>query len=65
MSCYLKKFPAIGGNTVRTGGPMGAADPEWQNKFAALPEKKTLPLRIMLKMDDPRLMKSIWQTSAR
>ncbi|HIY93039.1 flavocytochrome c [Companilactobacillus sp. HBUAS56275] len=29
----LEKFPAIGGNTVRAGGPMNAADPEWQNKF--------------------------------
>ncbi len=33
----LEKFPVIGGNTVRTGGPMNAADPEWQNKFEALP----------------------------
>ncbi|MDK6232922.1 flavocytochrome c [Aerococcus sanguinicola] len=33
----LDKFPAIGGNTVRTGGPMNAADPDWQNQFAALP----------------------------
>ncbi|MEK4044434.1 flavocytochrome c [Paenibacillus sp. FSL H8-0048] len=33
----VEKFPAIGGNTVRTGGPMNAADPEWQRKFAAIP----------------------------
>ncbi|KAA9218454.1 MULTISPECIES: flavocytochrome c [Aerococcus] len=33
----LEKFPVIGGNTVRTGGPMNAADPEWQNEFKALP----------------------------
>ncbi|MHA2788528.1 flavocytochrome c [Corynebacterium sp. S7] len=33
----LEKFPAIGGNTVRTGGPMNSADPTWQEKFAALP----------------------------
>ncbi|AEA00228.1 flavocytochrome c [Aerococcus sp. Group 1] len=33
----LEKFPVIGGNTVRTGGPMNAADPKWQNKFEALP----------------------------
>lgn len=39
----VEKFPAVGGNTVRAGGPMNAADPEWQNKFAALPgEKHTL-----------------------
>ncbi|MDK7196330.1 flavocytochrome c [Aerococcus urinae] len=33
----LEKFPVIGGNTVRTGGPMNAADPEWQKEFKALP----------------------------
>ncbi|MDJ1370490.1 flavocytochrome c [Gulosibacter molinativorax] len=32
----LEKFPAIGGNTVRTGGPMNSADPTWQKEFAAL-----------------------------
>ena len=32
----LEKFPAIGGNTIRTGGPMNAADPEWQKTFSAL-----------------------------
>ena len=39
----LEKFPAIGGNTVRTGGWVNAAEPEWQADFAALPgEKETL-----------------------
>lgn len=33
----VEKFPAVGGNTIRTGGPMNAADPEWQNTFDALP----------------------------
>lgn len=33
----LEKFPAVGGNTIRTGGPMNAADPEWQKNFADLP----------------------------
>lgn len=33
----LEKFPVIGGNTVHTGGPMNAADPEWQKEFKALP----------------------------
>ena len=32
-----------GGNTVRTGGPMNAANPNWQNTFAAIPgERHTL-----------------------
>ncbi|MDW8682021.1 flavocytochrome c [Streptococcus suis] len=33
----LEKFPAVGGNTVRAGGPMNAPDPTWQNTFAANP----------------------------
>lgn len=37
----VEKFPAIGGNTVRTGGPMNAANPEWQNTFGALPGEST------------------------
>lgn len=39
----LEKYPQIGGNTSRAGGPMNAAEPDWQNKFEALPgEKETL-----------------------
>ena len=39
----LEKFPAIGGNTVRTGGWVNAAEPLWQCDFPALPgEKETL-----------------------
>ena len=39
----LEKFPAVGGNTLRAGGPMNAADPDWQKNFAALHgEKETL-----------------------
>ncbi|WP_165209749.1 flavocytochrome c [Streptococcus tangpeifui] len=33
----LEKFPALGGNTVRAGGPMNAPDPDWQKTFAANP----------------------------
>ncbi|MRI81141.1 FAD-dependent oxidoreductase [Aerococcaceae bacterium DSM 109653] len=32
----LEKYPSIGGNTVRTGGPMNAANPVWQHTIAAL-----------------------------
>ncbi|CAM3126256.1 flavocytochrome c [Lactococcus hircilactis] len=39
----LEKFPSVGGNTIRAGGPMNAADPKWQNQFPALHgEKETL-----------------------
>ncbi|CCI84674.1 fumarate reductase flavoprotein subunit [Lactobacillus pasteurii DSM 23907 = CRBIP 24.76] len=39
----LEKYPQIGGNTTRAGGPMNAAEPDWQKKFPALHgEKKTL-----------------------
>lgn len=33
----VEKFPAVGGNTVRAGGPMNAPDPAWQRTFAAHP----------------------------
>lgn len=47
----LEKFPALGGNTVRAGGPMNAADPDWQKTFKALPgEDKTL--RKLLETDE-------------
>ncbi|KGG53283.1 flavocytochrome c [Lactobacillus sp. wkB10] len=36
----LEKFPQIGGNTARAGGPLNAAEPEWQNQFKALPGEK-------------------------
>lgn len=36
-----EKFPSVGGNTVRTGGPMNAADPTWQNEFSANPGERT------------------------
>ncbi|REH77204.1 flavocytochrome c [Staphylococcus felis] len=39
----LEKFPAIGGNTIRTGGQVNAPEPDWQNSFPALAgEKDTL-----------------------
>lgn len=39
----LEKFPQMGGNTSRAGGPMNAAEPDWQKQFKALPgEKETL-----------------------
>lgn len=49
----LEKAPAIGGNTIRTGGPMNAADPEWQNGFDALPgEDQTLQNLLDMNVDD-------------
>lgn len=36
----LEKYPAIGGNTVRTGGWVNAAEPEWQSEFPPLPGEK-------------------------
>lgn len=50
----VEKFPAIGGNTVRTGGPMNAADPAWQNGFAAKPgESHTL--KKMAELDENQI----------
>lgn len=49
----LEKAPALGGNTIRTGGPMNAADPEWQNQFDALPgEHQTLQDLLDMSVDD-------------
>lgn len=36
----LEKYPQIGGNTTRAGGPMNAAEPDWQKQFKALPGEK-------------------------
>lgn len=36
----LEKYPQIGGNTTRAGGPLNAAEPEWQNQFKALAGEK-------------------------
>ena len=36
----VEKFPAIGGNTVRTGGWVNTAEPEWQKGFHALAGEK-------------------------
>lgn len=47
----LEKFPAVGGNTIRTGGPMNAANPEWQNTFKALPGESAT-LEDITKMDE-------------
>ncbi|MTV82666.1 flavocytochrome c [Secundilactobacillus folii] len=47
----LEKFPALGGNTVRAGGPMNAADPEWQSQFKAIGGERTT-LQDMLKIDE-------------
>ncbi len=39
----LEKYPAVGGNTIRSGGPVNAADPQWQSKFDENPgERHTL-----------------------
>lgn len=36
----LEKFPAVGGNTIRTGGPINAADPDWQRSFDENPGER-------------------------
>ena len=39
----LEKYPAVGGNTIRSGGPVNAADPQWQSRFDENPgERHTL-----------------------
>lgn len=36
----LEKYPAVGGNTIRSGGPVNAADPEWQREFEENPGER-------------------------
>lgn len=36
----LEKYPAVGGNTIRAGGPINAADPEWQRTFDENPGER-------------------------
>ncbi|MFC6253924.1 flavocytochrome c [Secundilactobacillus hailunensis] len=49
----LEKAPALGGNTIRSGGPMNAADPDWQNQFDALPgEHQALQNLLDMKVAD-------------
>ncbi|TLV23841.1 flavocytochrome c [Klebsiella indica] len=36
----LEKYPAVGGNTIRSGGPVNAADPEWQKTFQENPGER-------------------------
>ncbi|MDC7953467.1 FAD-dependent oxidoreductase [Liquorilactobacillus mali] len=50
----VEKFPAVGGNTIRTGGPMNAADPDWQGTFAALPGEKAT-LEEVLSQDEDKI----------
>lgn len=39
----LEKYPAVGGNTIRSGGPVNAADPQWQSRFEENPgERQTI-----------------------
>ena len=37
----VEKYPAVGGNTIRSGGPINAADPEWQQGFQENPGERT------------------------
>lgn len=46
----VEKAAALGGNTVRAGGPMNAADPSWQKQFAAHPGEAAT-LKKMLSRD--------------
>ena len=48
----VEKFPAVGGNTIRTGGPLNASDPEWQNTFDALAGEDTTLKNLMETPDD-------------
>ncbi|RMC51888.1 flavocytochrome c [Lactobacillus sp. ESL0228] len=49
----LEKYPQIGGNTTRAGGPLNAAEPEWQSKFKSLSgEKESLKKLAGMSVDE-------------
>ena len=49
----LEKYPQIGGNTTRAGGPLNAAEPEWQKQFKALAgEKESLEKLAAMSVDE-------------
>ena len=50
----LEKFPAIGGNTIRTGGQVNAPEPQWQNRFPALAGERDT-LRELLSLDEANI----------
>lgn len=50
----LEKAPTVGGNTMRSGGFLNAADPEWQNKFPALPGEN-VTLEEMMKVSEDEI----------
>ena len=50
----LEKAPTVGGNTMRSGGFLNAADPEWQNKFPALPGEN-ITLEQMMKVKEEEI----------
>ncbi|AVK60891.1 flavocytochrome c [Lactobacillus sp. CBA3605] len=50
----VEKFPALGGNTVRAGGPMNAADPTWQNQFESI-AGESHTLATLAKMDESQI----------
>lgn len=50
----VEKFPSVGGNTVRAGGPMNAPDPDWQKTFAANPGEAH-NLEGLMNMDDSQI----------
>lgn len=50
----IEKYPALGGNTIRSGGPVNAADPEWQMKFNENPgERHTI--EELLRTDESKI----------
>ncbi len=47
----IEKYPAVGGNTIRSGGPVNAADPEWQTGFEENPGER-MTIESLLETDE-------------
>ncbi len=50
----VEKYPAVGGNTIRSGGPINAADPEWQKEFSENPGERTT-IESLLAIDESEI----------
>ncbi len=47
----IEKYPALGGNTIRSGGPINAANPEWQHMFEENPGERAT-IEALLETDE-------------
>ncbi len=50
----VEKYPAVGGNTIRSGGPVNAANPQWQANFKENPGERAT-IEALLNTDESQI----------